>query len=119
MLSIVVNTLFLGFWQARFSPWRKDFWADSLHGHSKRLCASPTMARPKRCCHSPKRSAESPNGNTASVVKDQYTSTSTAASCANFTTSENFSSFVFGALSLASTPGADSRKLNSRLLLTA
>ncbi len=33
--------------------------------------------------------------------------------------SSNFSSAVFGALSLASTSGTDSRKLNSRLLLTA
>ena len=39
--------------------------------------------------------------------------------CADFTTSSNFSSAVFGALSLASTSGADSRKLKSRLLLTA
>jgi len=37
------------------SPWRKDFRADSLHGHTKRLCADPILARPKRCCHSPKR----------------------------------------------------------------
>jgi hypothetical protein len=49
----------------------------------------------------------------------QNTNTSTAASRADFTTSSNFSSFVFGALSLASTCGTDSRKLNSNLLLTA
>jgi hypothetical protein len=37
---------------------------------------------------------------------------------ADFTASSNGSSFVFGALSLASTSGPDSKKLNSRLLFT-
>ena len=34
-------------------------------------------------------------------------------------TSSNYSSFVFGALSLAEIAGTDSRKPNSKLLLTA
>ena len=50
---------------------------------------------------------------------NQYTSTSTAAACADFTTSSNFRSAVTGVLSVAETAGTDSRKLNSRLLLTA
>ena len=52
-------------------------------------------------------------------LPNQYTSTSTAACCADFTTSSNFRSFVIGALSLAETSGTDSRKLNRKLLLTA
>ena len=43
------------------------------------------------------------------VVKNQYTSTSTAASCADLTTSSNFRSAVTGSLSLAETAGTDSR----------
>ena len=39
----------------------------------------------------------------------QYTSTSTAASCADLTTSSNFRSAVTGSLSLAETAGMDSR----------
>ena len=54
-----------------------------------------------------------------SGVTNQYTKTNTAAACADFTTSSNFRSAVTGALSLAETAGTDSRKLNSRLLLTA
>ena len=49
----------------------------------------------------------------------QYTSTSTAACCADFTTSSNFSSWVFGSFSLAETSGTDSRKPKRKLLLTA
>ena len=37
------------------SPWHKDFRADSFHGHTKRLCASPILARPKRRNRSPNR----------------------------------------------------------------
>ena len=39
----------------------------------------------------------------------QYTKTSTAASCADLTTSSNFRSAVIGSLSLAETAGTDSR----------
>ena len=39
----------------------------------------------------------------------QYTSTSTAACSADFTTSSNFLSLAFGSLSLADTSGTDSR----------
>ena len=53
------------------------------------------------------------------VANAQYTSTSTAASRADFTTSSNLRSAVFGALSFDETSGTDSRKLNSKLLLTA
>ena len=49
----------------------------------------------------------------------QYTKTSTAASCADFTTSSNFRSAVIGSFSLAETAGTDSRKLNRKLLFTA
>ena len=55
----------------------------------------------------------------AIIREVQYTSTSTAASCADFTTSEKVSSAVFGDLSLAETAGTDSRKLKIKLLLTA
>ena len=57
-----------------------------------------------------------PNDN---EFKNQYTSTSTAASWADFTTSSNFRSAVNGSLSLADTAGTDSRKLNRKLLFTA
>ena len=53
------------------------------------------------------------------TVKTQYTSTSTAACSADFTTSSNFRSFVFGSLSFAETSGTDSRKLSRKLLFTA
>jgi hypothetical protein len=41
----------------------------------------------------------------------QYTSTSTAACSADFTTSSNFRSDVTGSFSLAETAGTDSRKV--------
>src|ERR1035441_4763565 len=41
----------------------------------------------------------------------QYTSTSTAAFSADFTTSSNLLSLVFGSFSLVATSGTDSRKL--------
>jgi len=50
-----VNNYFLVVWQMLFPPWRKDFRADSLHGHTKRLYASPMLARPKRRNRSPRR----------------------------------------------------------------
>src|SRR2546428_10157332 len=51
--------------------------------------------------------------------RNQYTNTSTAAFSADFTTSSNFTSFVFGSLSLAETSGTDSRKPSRKLLFTA
>ena len=49
----------------------------------------------------------------------QYTSTSTAARSADFTTSSNFRSCVSGSLSFAATSGTDSRKPSRKLLFTA
>ncbi len=51
-----------------------------------------------------------PAGSGLPALPPQYTSTNTAASCADFTTSSNFRSAVTGALSLAETAGTDSRK---------
>ena len=48
---------------------------------------------------------------TSSLIT-QYTSTSTAACSTDLTTSSNFRSFDSGSLSLAATPGTDSRKLS-------
>jgi len=50
------------------------------------------MARPKRCCHSPKHWRDFSEPQHRFRREFQYTSTSTAAACADFTTSSNFRS---------------------------
>ena len=58
-------------------------------------------------------------GTPVPLTPTQYTSTSTAACSADFTTSSNWRGWVDGSLSLAETSGTDSRKLRRKLLFTA